>query len=136
MAANDSTTENEPSFAHDNDDDGFHDENGSVDDLNHDDDRVLDNSQSSSGLTHTSFAPSSKNKNSSEEDSPQLIGSRETQAVFATKVLVALVLFASAGILGYFAYKITKDEEEDTFRAKVRFIGSFSRTGGFRKCQN
>ena len=118
VVVDDSSTRNEPSFAHDKDD-SFHDENGSVDDLDHDDDRV-DSSQSSSGLTRTSQGPSGGNKDSSEDDTPQLIGSRETQAVFATKFLVALVLFASAGILGYFAFKLTKDEEEETFRAKVR----------------
>lgn len=108
-----SSTNGEPSFAHDNDDN------------NEDDLKDLQEMSNSSIMDITQGGEAS----SDEDDTPKIV-SKETQAVFASKFLVALVMIVSAGVLGYFAYKLTWDEEIDEFQAKfLDFADEIARSG-------
>jgi hypothetical protein len=61
----------------------------------------------------------SKPPSATSDDMPPKIAAKEAQRVLASKILVAFVLMLSAGLLGYFSYAMTRDEEESEFESKV-----------------
>lgn len=102
-------------FAHENDDD-FKDEAAEQAPVTNID---CESVVSSSGRTSTSNRDDKELTDDDELMTPK-IAAKEARAVWASKVLVAIVLLISAGILAYFSYSYTRKEEENEFQAKVR----------------
>jgi hypothetical protein len=80
--------------------------------------RSGDNDDSDGGSDDEELTES-KVPSAGSEDLPPKIAAKEAQYVLASKVLVAIVLLLSAGLLGYFSYAMTRAEEESEFENKV-----------------